>query len=278
MTDDQTFDRFKEQILKDGPRLGADDKFSFECHKGLDCFNRCCHDVNIFLTPYDVLRIKEHLGISSESFLDRYCIIPFSRNQKYPVVVLRMEEDDEKSCPFLREPEGCSIYEDRPWSCRIYPLGRAAPPKGGDEGGTFYFLLKEEHCLGSEANREWTVAQWLSDQGVEEYDRAGEQFQEIVQHERLQGENVLTPEAMDMLFMVCYDIDRFRRFIFESKFLKMFQVAGDTLEALRTDDEALMKFGFDWIRFALWQEPTMKIRDEVIEAKKAAPGANKAKS
>ena len=51
-------DKFKEAILKEYPRLSPESKFRFSCHKGLSCFTQCCGDVNIFLTPYDVLRLK----------------------------------------------------------------------------------------------------------------------------------------------------------------------------------------------------------------------------
>ena len=41
----------EEQILKDAPRLGPDDKFKFACHPGVSCFNnlgigRCHHQMN----------------------------------------------------------------------------------------------------------------------------------------------------------------------------------------------------------------------------------------
>ena len=271
---EQVFDQFKEQVLKDGPRLGLDDTFRFGCHNKLDCFNHCCHDVNILLTPYDIIRMKNRVGMKSEDFLDRYCVIPFSENLKYPIVMLKMSDDDELSCPFLKTPDGCSIYEDRPWSCRMYPLGRAAPPKQDTREETFYFLVSEEFCKGHETDKEWTVAQWLDNQGVSDYDQMGGFFQEIAQHERLQGAEDLSVEALDMLFMVCYDIDKFRRFVFGTKFLQTFEVAEETVEEIRTDDIALMKLGFDWVRFALWQEKTLKIREEIVEAKKAETGTN----
>jgi Fe-S-cluster containining protein len=265
------FEKFKDKILKDGPRLGPGDPFCFECGPSLECFNRCCHDVNIFLTPYDIIRLKKRLGIDSEKFIDEYAVVPVGPGQKYPVVALRMTEDEAKACPFLREPEGCSVYEDRPWSCRMYPLGRAAPPKDGPQkGDPFYFLVEEEFCLGSKSGKEWTVSQWLTDQAVEDYDRIGEGFHDLVQRAPTGEETPdLTPQAMDMLFMVCYDLDRFRRFVFESKFLEMFEVSEDRVEEIRRDDVTLMEFGFDWVRFSLWRQPTMKIRSEVVEAKKA---------
>jgi len=46
----------KEEIMKEYPRLTRDDTFTFACHPGVSCFNQCCRDVNIFLTPYDIIR------------------------------------------------------------------------------------------------------------------------------------------------------------------------------------------------------------------------------
>ena len=45
--------------------LNEDAKFKFACHPGVSCFNQCCADVNIFLTPYDVLAIKKSSGNQS---------------------------------------------------------------------------------------------------------------------------------------------------------------------------------------------------------------------
>ena len=56
-------EKLKETILKDYPRLTRDSEFSFACHPGVPCFNACCGDVNIFLTPYDIIRLKQKLGI-----------------------------------------------------------------------------------------------------------------------------------------------------------------------------------------------------------------------
>ena len=69
-----------EKILKDYPRLGPDDRFKFACHPGVSCFNRCCGDVNIFLSPYDVLRMKKRLGMKSGDFLDRHALLPVQKD------------------------------------------------------------------------------------------------------------------------------------------------------------------------------------------------------
>ena len=50
-------------------KLGLDDTIQFRCHKGIACFNKCCENINIMLTPYDILRLKTALGSRRRSFL-----------------------------------------------------------------------------------------------------------------------------------------------------------------------------------------------------------------
>jgi len=256
-----------EKILKESPRLGPDDRFEFACHPGVSCFNRCCGDVNIFLSPYDVLRMKKRLGMKSGDFLDEHALLPVQKDMKTPVVVLRMKDDEAKTCPFLTE-EGCGIYSDRPWPCRMYPVGQAAQKDTPDgwRGDRFYFLMQEETCKGFEEPREWSVREWLDDQQVDDYDFWGEGFKELVLHQFFEDGGVLSPEKMQMLYTACYDLDRFREFAFESTLLERFEVDEDFVEEMRHDDEALLRFAFLWLRFSLFGEPTMRVRSEVAEA------------
>ena len=70
--------KFHEKILEEHPRLGPNDRFSFACHPGVSCFNVCCGDVNIFLTPYDILRLRRKLGITTDELLDNHTLSPFT--------------------------------------------------------------------------------------------------------------------------------------------------------------------------------------------------------
>jgi len=54
--------------------LTLENDFRFKCHKGLNCFTRCCCNITIFLTPYDILRMKNSLNISSGEFLANYTV------------------------------------------------------------------------------------------------------------------------------------------------------------------------------------------------------------
>ncbi len=64
-------DVFREKILKGYERMGLDNCFKFSCHRDIPCFNKCCGNVNIFLTPYDVLRMKNRLKMESGEFLEK---------------------------------------------------------------------------------------------------------------------------------------------------------------------------------------------------------------
>ncbi|MFH1487043.1 MAG: YkgJ family cysteine cluster protein [Chloroflexota bacterium] len=264
---------WKETILGEYPRLSKGAKFRFSCHKGLSCYTQCCGDVNIFLTPYDVLRMKQALNLSSEEFLDKYTIPPVWIDLKLPMVLLKMRDDDRKSCPFVA-PEGCSIYDDRPWPCRMFPLGLASSKttKRAD-GEEFCFVVEEGFsCLGLKEDKEWTVAEWWRDQEIDLYEKKGGPYKDITLNERFREGKGIGPSKAQMFFTACYDLDRFRRLLFDSSFFNRFDVPDEVIEKMKTDDEALLDFGFDWLRFSLFGEDTLRIKGEVAEAKKRELG------
>lgn len=261
-----------KRILETADRLGPEDTFSFTCRPGVSCFTNCCADVNIVLTPYDILRLKNRLGMDSTSFLEKHTISPFTKEQKFPVRMIRMLGDEHKSCPFLGPREqGCTVYEDRPWSCRMYPVGKASPADDPSmEQDEFFFLMQEEHCKGfAEAKQDWTIAGWVDDQGVEEYDEAAEGYKSIVLH-RLVREGIELPSSkMEMFHQAFYDLDRFRAFVFESTFLDKFDVDEEELGRMKKDDRALLDFAVKWLGFGLFGETSaIRIRDHILEAKR----------
>jgi len=268
-------ERLKAEILRDYPRYTEDDRFSFCCHTNISCFNKCCADVNIFLSPYDILRMKNHLGMTSEQFLERYTLMPTDRHQKYPVVLLEMTDAEDKHCSFVDDEKGCTIYEDRPWACRMYPVGLASP--GDDnpaaEEKEFYFLIRDTFCMGHEEDKGWTIREWISNQGVETYNEMGRRFKEVAMHKWFENGKDLSPQQVDMFFMVCYNLDTFRRMIFESSFLAKFEVDEARQEDIRRDDVELLKFGFDWLKFSLFGEPTITIKPSAAAAAKAQASA-----
>ncbi|MBM3747048.1 MAG: YkgJ family cysteine cluster protein [Acidobacteria bacterium] len=257
-----------EEILRDYPRLGPDDRFTFRCDPGVDCFTHCCANVSIVLAPYDVLRLKRALGLDSTEFLERYTISPFAPDQKIPAVLLKMDPETRR-CPLVGEA-GCRVYAHRPWACRMYPLGSAEPRNPTPTERGFHFLLREPLCHGHDQGGAWTVREWTQSQGVEEYDAMGALYRDLMLHEFWDQQEPLSPQKMEMYFMACYDLDRFRRFVFETRFLELFEVDEARVEAIRTDDEALLEFAMQWLRFSLLGERSMRLKPSVIAARRRA--------
>lgn len=249
-------ENFKESISKQHRALSKFDTFNFRCYRGISCFNKCCADVNIFLTPYDIIRLKTNLGITSQEFLEKYCIVPIDANQQFPIVMIKMNDDKDKSCPFLSS-NGCTVYKDRPWACRMFPVGTGSSKDSSDE---FYFIIDEPLCKGFLENKEWSVEEWMADQEVKDYSSMGELFKEISLHEYFLKGNQLNPAKLEMFYMVCYNIDKFREFVFESSFLKRFNVEEELINKIKASDVELLKFGFNWLKFSLFGELTIGLR------------------
>ena len=158
----------------DPVRYSLDKQFKFRCHKGISCFTKCCSNIDIMLTPYDIVRLKNRLGISSGEFLNDYAYIEVDEKASHPFVFLKLNDDPERKCRFVT-PEGCTVYTDRPANCRYYPVGQASLKKMDDKANKpvheeFYFFVREEHCAGFREAREWTIASWRDDQEASVYD------------------------------------------------------------------------------------------------------------
>ena len=248
-------------------QISLNDRFKFSCHKGLSCFNTCCNDVNIFLTPYDVLRMRKTTWMPSGEFLKRYTVALLG-DEGIPLVVLKMMEDENKSCPFV-SPDGCSIYKHRPWSCRMYPI---FPASSKEEE----FLIKKDlSCLGFSAEgrsasggkdgRQWTTPEWKKDQGIDIYDKMNELYKEITFHDYFQKGNKLDSGRAKLLYKACYDLNEFKRFLFETNFFDIYDVDNEVIEKIKKDEEELLSFGYRWVRFNLFNEDTFKLKDKAMD-------------
>ena len=232
-------------------RMDPEHRFLFKCGPGVACFTQCCQDINIVLTPYDVIRLKRALGISSDEFLDKYTLIMPKKDRLIPLVVLKMNEED-KRCPFV-SPEGCVVYDHRPWACRMYPLDM-------NDDGTFRLITDASHCLGLLEKEEWRIGEWLVEQGIVPYDEMNTVLSSLTAPLQAQDLDVENPEIHKMVFMALYNLDKFRDFVFKSTFLNRFELDPARIERIKRDDVELLKFGIDWIKFGLFGEKLFKVR------------------
>ena len=239
----------------DPVRVGLDHTFKFKCHKKVKCFTKCCRGINIILTPYDIIRLKNCLQLTSEEFLALYTEPHILEKTDLPVVTLKVLDDNEKSCLFVRE-EGCIVYEDRPTTCRYYPLGVASLSHKEDvDGDEFYFFVHEPHCLGFEEEETWTVREWRKNQGVDIHDEVNAEWPDLVVRKRSFPPNIkLSEQSKKMFFLASYNIDKFRQFVFESSFLDRYVIDEETIEKIKKDEIDLLKFGLKWLKGIFFKE------------------------
>jgi hypothetical protein len=232
--------------------LSQTDTFIFGCHGEMACFNSCCRDLNQYLSPFDILRAKRHLGLSSAEFLSRFTRSHTGQESGLPVITLKTEPSSGFQCPFVR-PEGCLIYESRPASCRLYPLARALC-RSRDTGAMVeqYFLIREPHCRGFEAGRSWTVREWVEDQQVAICNEINDRMMDIISLKNRLMPGPLDLKSAQMFHLACYDTDGFREQLLETGALGPAAPSGDLLNRLRADDVALLNFAMDWVKETLF--------------------------
>jgi Fe-S-cluster containining protein len=254
--DPQTLERLP------GTRLEENDTFDFRCHPGVACFNRCCRNLNLFLYPYDVLRLKKRLGISSDQFLERHVDVVLREGSYFPEVLLRMSADAEKTCPFLT-PEGCAVYPDRPDACRTFPLEQGVLfDAARNQSQVVTFFRPPDFCLGQHEKKSWTPKTWELDQEAVVYHRMTARWAKLkglFQQDPWGAEGPAGPRAK-MAFMALYNLDRFREFVFGSSFLKRYAVKPALQKKIRKDDAELLKFSLAWVGFFVWGIPTDSLR------------------
>lgn len=250
--------------LKDlpGRQIRELDTFAFRCHAGIGCFNLCCRNLNLFLYPYDVVRLKKSLNMGSDEFLDCHVDVVLRKGNYFPDVLLRMADNAERTCPFL-SAAGCRVYVDRPDTCRTFPVEQGVlHGPGKKQGERVCFFRPPDFCLGQNEDREWTLASWAEDQDAKLHNKMTLEWSQV---KALFHRNPWRNEGPDgrgakMAFMAAYNVDRFREFVYQSSFLKRYKVKSALLKKMQTDDLAMLRFGFDWIKLFTWGMPSRKIR------------------
>jgi hypothetical protein len=68
-----------------------------------------------------------------------------------------------------------------------------------------------------------------------------------------------------MFFLVSYNLDKFREFVFESSFLDRYEVDESTLNPIKGDEIELLKFGLKWLKWLLFKEGDFKLKPGVAD-------------
>jgi len=231
--------RLPEQISS---RIERGESFSFRCHCAVRCFTDCCRELELELTPYDVLRLRHATGLDSSELHRRYIIEEPCPDNGFPRFYLTMVDDGSASCVFVTK-DGCSIYRDRPGACRTYPLGRGVSRSAAGVSEQF-ILLKEPHCKGFEESTAQTVESFMDSQELEPYNRFNDMLTEITQYVPAPGGAQLSDNHRRLYKLALFDIDLFRAGL-RARHEK---APLGAMEQILDDDEALLEYGITFVR------------------------------
>jgi len=242
----------------------------FRCHKEIACFNACCKNIDITLTPYDVLRLKKRLGKTSGEFLLEYTV-PFEMGPGDIAGIKMLPKSGTSQCQFMTD-EGCSVYEDRPAACRYYPVALVSMRKQHEYiDRDAYAVVQESHCLGHNEQRTLTIDEYRKEQGLIEYDELSRGWRQLILKKKSSGPSVGTPtkRSLQMFFMASYDIDRFKEFVTSDGFNEVYDIPEDEMQKISNDDVELMQFGYRLIRQVMFDEPSIATKADALDKRLA---------
>ncbi len=133
----------------------------YTCHR---C-RRCCSHKRIRVNPYEVYRLARNRGMSTTEFLAAH-------TQCGGTELARCEDG---ACVFLTE-SGCGVHTDRPFVCRLYPLGRRVLAGEPDT----YFLTETHPESEGVFSNDGTVEAFLESQGAPPFAAAADRYYHLL--------------------------------------------------------------------------------------------------
>ncbi len=232
-------------------RLCGKKRFTFGCHPKVACFTDCCRELELILTPYDVLCLCRELQMNAAEFIDSFVIVEEDENGGFPRLYLGMVDDGKASCPFISEKR-CRVYNSRPGACRAYPVGRGATLDVKGRVHEIHVLVREKHCLGFREPDSYTVAEWFENQGLNDYNAVNDEVLSLLQHEQMHQSVCFTSEQKENFMLALYKLDEFREIVSARAFQKTNKLSQEEREAILEDDLSLLRFGIDWLKKLLF--------------------------
>ena len=241
-------------------RLASDSRFHFNCHSKLACFNQCCQNPTVILKPYDIIRLRRRLGITTTEFLERYTTKVLEDKSQLPLVMLDIEKEEGMLSFF----GGSRLQYLRRPTRSLPPLSYHPGQQPGRDGVIdSYFMKQLNFCQGFTEGQELTLARWKSNQGMEPYDELNRTWLEIILKRGALNPSADDARAPALFTMIAYDIDKFRQFVFQTPFLEIMEIPEDVAAVLQESDVALLRFGYKYLKMVLLIEDTLQMKEEM---------------
>lgn len=232
--------------------MNPEEQLAFECSPDLPCFNLCCSDLILRLTPYDILRLAFALGCSPWEIIERYCDFGWDRVTGFPRARLLMLEGPGRPCPFVGE-KGCAVYPHRPGACRAFPLGRGA--RLGKAGvSVCYYWVESGICQGIGLGSARTPDQWLASQGLAPYNASNDKLMRLLSMINAGGKPV-DADLQELVCLALFDPAGFRDLL-KGGLLEKFELEAQEgkrlFEATLAGAESSLSLAMDWLELLIF--------------------------
>lgn len=242
-------------------------QIQFDCHPGISCFNICCKHADVSLAPYDIIRLKQHFGLTSTEFLAKHTV-PYQIDGS-GITGVKLKTSEQKHCLLLNDA-GCSVYEDRPSACRYYPLGLMARKIKEEKAESFgYAKISDDYCKGHFEDKTISIATYRDEQKVADFDEHNAEWMKILLRKNSAGPAIgQVPELTLQLFFMCsFDVDRFRKFINSKNFRNTYVLDDDYFASLQDSDIKLLHFGYRLMNQVFFANNTIPLQPKTVDTR-----------
>jgi hypothetical protein len=115
--------------------------------------------------------------------------------------------------------------------------------------GCYKLIRSSEKCLGLKEKDEWTVAEWLTSQGINPYKEMEALYQSVMPPQFSPGSKM--DAGLGKLLFLAYDLDTFKEMIQHPSFRKFHGVDEESYQQAMEDEEKLLMLAFSYIRTQL---------------------------
>lgn len=171
-------------------KVGEGGTFHFECTRS----GECCRHMEIFLNPYDILRMAKALDTTTIQVIQDQLLFLENRQQGILKPVLKAAR--EGVCEF-NSNRLCRIHRDRPLPCRLFPIARI------DED---FHLQQVSYCKGLASQREQDVDTYIQEEEAQEHLDAAKPYHRVMRT-YVTMDGLLDQETKDLFHTVLYDFD-----------------------------------------------------------------------
>lgn len=142
--------------------LKPTDTFTFTCAMCGGCCRKRTEP--IVLNGFDTFRIAKALNMAPFDAIKKYTKGYVGKDSHLPLVVL--DERQDGSCKLLHKGK-CTVHDNKPIVCAIYPLGRFLKP----EDSEFSYFIAHPSCVDTQTEgKKWTLQEWLDSFNIPQAD------------------------------------------------------------------------------------------------------------